>query len=69
MNAARTSFEGWSSADYVDPTWAEAVLPAVWSSDRSPVVSFHEGPGRLVDDGMFHGGVLRTSDRAYLNLR
>ncbi|WP_242903063.1 hypothetical protein [Actinomadura terrae] len=33
------------------------------------VIVFREGPGRLVNDGMFHdGGVLRTSDRAYLNL-
>ncbi|MBT2210490.1 hypothetical protein [Actinomadura sp. NEAU-AAG7] len=32
-------------------------------------IVFHEGPGRIVNDGMFHdGGVLRTSDRAYLNL-
>lgn len=33
------------------------------------VIVFRKGPGRLVNDGMFHdGGVLRTSDRAYLNL-
>lgn len=33
------------------------------------VIVFYGGPGRLVNDGMFHdGGVLRTSDRAYLNL-
>ncbi|MET7331804.1 hypothetical protein, partial [Nonomuraea sp. NPDC005650] len=34
------------------------------------VIVFHGGPGRLVNDGMFlhNGGVLRTSDRAYLNL-
>ncbi|GAA1641118.1 hypothetical protein GCM10009733_042700 [Nonomuraea maheshkhaliensis] len=33
------------------------------------VIVFREGPGRLVNDGMFHdGGVLRTSDHAYLNL-
>ncbi|MFB4285552.1 MULTISPECIES: hypothetical protein [unclassified Nonomuraea] len=33
------------------------------------VIVFHGGPGRLVKDGMFHdGGVLRTSDSAYLNL-